>query len=383
MIGKTRQIKYEDSDGEGVAPGHMPNSISQKGIPSVSVIILNYNGRRHLEDCFGSIVDINYPKDKVEVIMVDNGSTDGSVAMVEEHFSGVHIVNLESNLGFSKGNNIGVQNAKNEYVAFLNNDTIVDKDWLWGLVFAVQKEPRLIVNSKVAYFHRRGILNIGRGYMNSWGVGFCKGAGEPHDRYDKTEYIHHATGGSMLMKRRDFIELGGFDEDFFAYHEDVDFGWRAWICGYKILYVPGSIVYHKSGGTAGAFSPLKTYLITRNTLTYIVKNRESLLFFPMLLTNIFFDLVAVIYFASPLKRLPLRYGQSLKISWAILSGILGFMALLPQAFRKRSVIQRKRKESDKILMEKGLIMPFAESVRYLFKSQFRAVECLIEAEKAG
>lgn len=351
-----------------------------QNLPYISVIVLNYNGLRYLEDCFSSLEGINYPRDRLEIIMVDNGSTDNSVLSVSQKFPHINIVKLDKNYGFSKGNNIGVEYAKYSNIAFLNNDTVVHKDWLVELAAAIQKE-RLIVNSKIVYFHNRKILNQGIGCLNRWGIGFCKGSGEDESLYSNAAYIFHPTGGSMLLKKSDFVKIGKFDEDFFAYHEDIDFGWRAWLYGYEILYEPASIVYHKAGGTGGAFSSYKTYLITRNTLSYILKNCELKYLFSMLLLNISFLFLLSIFFLLPLKPIPLGYGDSVKRALAIYKGIYNFLTIIPMNIRKRREIQAKRVMGDKKLIEMGIIMPFWESIRYTLKNNFKTVKYLIEAEK--
>ncbi|MFA6142749.1 MAG: glycosyltransferase family 2 protein [Candidatus Omnitrophota bacterium] len=350
-------------------------------LPRVSVIVLNYNGFRHLKDCFSSLRKIDYPGDSVEYIMVDNGSTDDSVRYVAKEFPWVCVIKLDKNYGFSKGNNVGAQSAKYDHIVFLNNDTAVERNWLKALVSGMADSGCSIVNSKVLYFHNRCILNIGRGHLNRWGVGFCKGAGEDQSLYNERIYIHHATGCSMLLKKDDFMKIGGFDEDFFAYHEDIDFSWRAWICGYKIAYIPGSIVYHKSGGTAGAFSARKAYLITRNTLAYIVKNCESRYLFSMFFMNVSFDISTALFFLIPLKPLGLSYPESLKISIAIFKGILDFAASFPVFLKKRRDIQSRRVVSDKDLIGMGIIMPFGKSISCLVTNSFKTINCLIEAEK--
>ncbi len=349
--------------------------------PFVSVIILNNNGLRYLNDCLSSLNRIDYSEGRFEIIMVDNGSRDGSVAFVSEKFPSVRIIRLTENAGYSRGNNIGIEHARYEYIVFLNNDTIVDTNWLKELVSPLLRGEAQIANSKVVYFHNRDILNIGRGHINRWGSGFCRGAGEEHRLYNENIFVHHATGCSMIVKKDDFEKIGKFDEDFFAYHEDIDFGWRAWILGYKIRYAPTSLVYHKSGGTAGAFSPYKMHLLTRNTLFYIIKNCESRYLFSMALLNLLFNLALALVFLSPLKPRSLAYKKSIKISLAIFTGQVDFIRKIPLYINKRRDIQAKRIVSDKRLMKIGVILTFRESVAYLVKNNFKTVNHLIESEK--
>lgn len=353
--------------------------MDQNNLPSVSIIVLNYNGLQYLKDCFSSLLALDYPNDKFEIVMVDNGSTDGSVHFTETNFPAVRIVRLDKNYGFAKGNNIGADHAKFEYLAFLNNDTVVDRKWLIALVEGAMADGGLIVNSKVLYLHNKNIFNIGRGYINFWGAGICKGAGEDHMIYNEPVYVIHPTGCSMLLKKDDFNGIGKFDEDFFAYHEDVDFGWRAWIYGYRIKYIPSSIVYHKSGGTAGAFSPFKAYMITRNTLFYILKNCQAARLFPTLFLNMLFDVLVSLYFLLPFKSIRLPYAESAKVSLAILKGMLFFLTGMPRYIRKRRAIQAGRIIDDKRLVRMGVIMTFGESFRNLANASARSVNRLIKS----
>jgi len=252
--------------------------------PSVSVIVLNYNGLRHLEACFTSLAALDYPADALELLMVDNGSSDGSMAFVRERFPRVRVHSLPANIGFAAGNDAGAEVATGEYLAFLNNDTRVDPAWLRELVSSLLGDAErgvVCTGSKMLDWSGRTIDFVG-GVMNfhAFGYQLCYGlpiAAEP-PAYRRKRDLLFACGGSMLIQANVFRDSGGFDGDFFAFFEDVDLGWRLWVLGYRVVFAPGAVVYHKEGGTSGAKrapSHRRYRLFETNTLAAIVKNYEQ------------------------------------------------------------------------------------------------------------
>lgn len=251
---------------------------SKNGLPMVSVIVLNYNGKRFLQDCFHSLVGtLNYPKERLQLIMVDNGSSDGSVEYMEANFPEVEIIRNSANLGFATGNNVGAREARGEYLAFLNNDTRVHPDWLMELVRSVSREEGVVcAGGKILSWDGKKVDFVG-GAMNFCGMGFQIDYGVPHDdRYLEEKEILFACGGSMLIGREIFLECGGFDEDYFAYFEDVDLGWRLWVLGYRVVFSPRAITYHRHQGTAKHLPREKRALLyERNALYTIIKNYDE------------------------------------------------------------------------------------------------------------
>lgn len=212
--------------------------------PFCSVLVLNFNGLEHLEECFSSLSKLDYPKSRYEVIMIDNGSADGSVAFVRKHFSWVKVLKLDKNYGFAEGNNRGLRAAKGEYIVFLNNDTKVRPHWLSGLVDVANiSEDVGICGSKI--FDQKLNAVVGEGRLNVLGVP------EIISRHTKATECFFVSGASMLVKRKVLKRLGQcFDPEFFAYFEDVDLCWRAKLAGYKVMYAPASEVVHKGGATS-------------------------------------------------------------------------------------------------------------------------------------
>jgi len=246
--------------------------------PLITISIVNLNGQKYLKDCLESINNLNYPQEKIEIIVVDNGSTDDSVKFIRKRFSGINIIQNSKNNGFAKANNQAAKVAKGEYIAFLNNDTKVDSKWLIELLRPVYGDKETVVSgSKVLSMDGKKLDFVG-GMINFEGKGFQIDFGLPieKDLHKQYKYLPFANGGAMLIRRDIFLDVGGFDEDFFAYYEDVDLGWRLWVLGYKVIFAPDSIVYHHHHGTSRIFSEDKLrFLKERNSLYSVFKNYDD------------------------------------------------------------------------------------------------------------
>ncbi len=241
--------------------------------------MLNYNGLRHLEECFTSLLDIDYPKDRLELILTDNGSTDGSLDFMREHFPTVRLVETGSNLGFAAGNNFGAEAATGEYVAFLNNDTRVEPDWLNELVkgLLAGQGAGVVCTSSLMLDWAGKKIDFLSGGLNFHGFGFQPSYGLPLEGQNLAPRdLLFACGGSMLIRRDVFLEVGGFDPDYFAFFEDVDLGWRLWMLGYKVTLTPTAITYHRHHGTASEMANHRIQVLyERNALYTIYKNYEE------------------------------------------------------------------------------------------------------------
>jgi GT2 family glycosyltransferase len=242
--------------------------------PTVSVIVINYNGKDYLEPCLGSLRELDYPEDRLEVIFIDNNSDDGSVELVRESFPECRVVVNDHNTGFSPAVNQGAKLADGAYLALLNNDAEADPRWIKEAVQVLEMEDRTAcVASKILRDDRRTIDYAG-GQMAFYGHGFAKGNKElddPDDRKNRATLF--ASGGAMVTRRDVFLRVGGFDETYFAFFEDVDYGWRLWVLGHEVTYVPASKVYHRHHGTIERFGyPRERYLLERNALATVFKN---------------------------------------------------------------------------------------------------------------
>lgn len=248
--------------------------------PEVSIIVLNLNGKHHLDRCFTSLREMNYDLDKVERILVDNGSIDDSVRFMNSRFPEVRVIVNQQNLGFAPACNLGARAARGDILVFLNNDIRVDPEFLHPLVDAVRSGETDCASSLLLSWDGNRV-NFGGAGSNFHGIGFQEGMDDENvDNYRTRKDILFACGGSMAISKKVFFDAGGFDDDFFAYFEDVDLGWRLWVLGYKVRFIPESIAYHHHHGTSRLIGIHKIRLLyIRNPLYMIFKNynQENLL----------------------------------------------------------------------------------------------------------
>lgn len=215
----------------------------------ISVIIPNWNGAAHLPECMDSLQAQTFPD--FEVMVVDNGSTDDSVALIKERYPRVQVLALGRNTGFSGAVNAGIRATRGEYVVLLNNDTRAEPDWLENLVRAMDEVPDASMGASkmLRYEPPHDIDAAGDGYSLWHGAGINIGAGEPHDSYAERAWVFGACAGAAIYRRSLFEDIGLFDEDFFLVFEDIDFDLRAQVAGHRCLYVPDAVVYHKRGAS--------------------------------------------------------------------------------------------------------------------------------------
>jgi GT2 family glycosyltransferase len=332
----------------------------KRGWPTVSVVVINFNGRDYLEACLASLRDLDYPADQIEVIFIDNNSTDGSVEFVREHFADCRIVVNDHNTGFSPAVNQGARLANGTYLALINNDAVADPRWVKEAVRTLEMEDRTAcVASKILRDDRRTIDYAG-GQMAFYGHGFAKGNKEPDDPDDrKNRATLFASGGAMITRRDVFVDVGGFDDSYFAFFEDVDYGWRLWVLGHEVTYVPASKVYHRHHGTIERFGyPRERYLLERNALATVFKNYGD----DMLARTLPGTLVLALLrgLADPDTELPdyritddatpIEAAEVSALTGAHLAAIRDWGLLLGELGAKRYAVQSRRKVSDEAIM---------------------------------
>lgn len=329
----------------------------------ISIIIVNYNGRKFLRGCLNSVYAQIY--ENIEVLIVDNGSSDGSVEFIRTNFPRYRVIPQGSNLGFAAANNIAIREARGDYVATLNNDTEVEKSWLSELVKAMEADIEIgICASKIMFYNNRNIINsTGICVDKISGFTWDRGFGEKDSSfYQEMRYVFGACAAAALYRRDMLDKIDLFDEDFFAYHEDVDLAWRAQLQGWKCVFVPSAVVYHYFSATAGARSPLKEFLSNRNKIWLIVKNYPS----PQIYKYGFFIFFAMFgYFIYALLSGNI-YSAKGKIS--ALTGLKKFL-------NKRKLIQINKKvsfsdlsliwESRGILQSFISFQKFRNSIKYI------------------
>ncbi|RMG95586.1 MAG: glycosyltransferase family 2 protein [Chloroflexi bacterium] len=244
--------------------------------PLVSVIIPHWNGRHHLDDCLNALRRQTFRD--FEIILVDNGSTDGSQAYIREQFPEVRLVELGENRGFTGACNAGYAVAQGELIVLLNNDTEAAPNWLTAVVKAFQRHPRAgIVACKILLFDQRDRFHTAGDYYRVDGIPGNRGVWQQDTgQYDREEQVFGACGGAAAYRRQMLEEIGFLDDDFYFSCEDVDISWRAHLAGWEVWYVPTAVVYHKlkASGGSGAVS---SYYDGRNFLYLIWKNYPATL----------------------------------------------------------------------------------------------------------
>ena len=242
----------------------------------VSVIIPNYNGMAYLEGVLSSLEQQEFRN--FETILVDNGSSDGSVAYVMGNYPWVHIIELPDNFGFSRAVNEGIYAAKAPYVLLLNNDTEVERHFVGEMLAAIRRHKKAFsCSARMICYHDRDMLDDAGNYYCALGWAFARGKGKDIHSYEKEDRIFTACAGAAIYRKKIFERIGYFDEEHFAYLEDIDVGYRARINGYENWYAPKAMVYHIGSGTSGSrYNHFKTRYSSRNNVYLIYKNMPFL-----------------------------------------------------------------------------------------------------------
>jgi GT2 family glycosyltransferase len=303
---------------------------------SVTLIVVNWNGKQLLSECLESLLEQVYQP--ITVTLVDNGSHDGSVDFVTQNYPDIKIIALPRNAGFSAANNTAFKSVKSKYVALLNNDAVADPLWLKNLVNAIETHPKasFAASKMLFYDYPDTIDRAGDAYTRA-GTGLLRGRGASAGQYNSKEWIFGACAGAALYKTTMLEDIGFFDEDFFLLYEDVDLSFRAQLAGYKCLYVPEALVYHKASSSIVYDSRISVYYSHRNLEWVYVKNMPVRLIPKTILSHIFYDMAAFFYFVIH------RRGKDfIKAKRDALKG-------LKKALAKRRQIQANKQAADKYI----------------------------------
>lgn len=243
----------------------------------VSVIIPNWNGVKLLPWCLSSVFAQNFKN--FEVILVDNGSVDDSVAFTKKNYPKVKIIQLPKNLGFAAAVNRGVAKSTSAFIALLNNDAAVNVNWLSKLYEAILVHPEVVaVAPKILQAGNSKLIDNAGDKMNIVGQASPIGKGERNEKFNRAGFVFGASGAASLFRREILLNLGSFDEDFFFYFEDVDFSLRAQIAGYRFWYEPAAQVFHQGAATASKLGTFVQFQRFRNTIFLVIKNFPLQLF---------------------------------------------------------------------------------------------------------
>ena len=249
----------------------MHDKKEDKCMINVTVVIPNYNGLNFLPECLESLNHQKYP---LEVIIVDNGSHDGSVNYIKENHGQFTLIENQENLGFSVAVNQGINASNTEYVFLMNNDVELKQNCILNLVKCIGKDEDIFaVSSKMIQYHDRNVLDDAGDEYTILGWSRKRGDGKSSDLYNNEEEVFSACAGAALYRKTIFKEIGYFDEAFFAYLEDVDIGYRARIYGYRNVYCPQAVAYHLTSATTGSrYNEFKISLSARNNVYVPYKN---------------------------------------------------------------------------------------------------------------
>lgn len=239
----------------------------------VTIIIPNYNGLHFMEPCMQALENQTFQD--FDLLVVDNGSSDGSAAWLKEH--NIPSIFLEENTGFSGAVNVGIRAAKTPYVILLNNDTEAEPMYVEELVKAIEQSERIFsVSPKMVQMYHKELIDDAGDMYSIMGWAYQRGVGQEIGRYDKPCHVFSACAGAAIYRREVFDEIGYFDEMHFAYLEDIDVGYRAKIAGYYNRYCPQAVVYHVGSGTSGSkYNSFKVKLAARNNIYLNYKNMPS------------------------------------------------------------------------------------------------------------
>jgi GT2 family glycosyltransferase len=299
--------------------------------PAVTAVVLNYNGRALLDVILPSLASQTYPN--LAVTVLDNGSSDGSADYVRDRWPAARVVALPENVGVAAALNRALETVETELVALLNNDVELEPRWLEELVAHLGAHPEAAsASGKLLRFDRRDVIDAAGDGMRWSSAAFNRGAGEPdRGQFDRPEPVFSACAGAALYRRSAFDDVGPFDEDFFAYLEDVDWSLRAQLRGHASRYVPAAIGYHMRGATTSGSRNRYRVMQRRNQIWLVVKN---------------YPIGAIVRRAPPILLLNLGLalqdaregglGSTLRGWWAALKG-------LPRMLRKRRAIQHARR----------------------------------------
>ncbi len=298
----------------------------------VAVVILNWNGRKLLEQFLPSVV--KFSKEAV-IYVADNNSTDDSVSFITENYPTVTIIQNAVNGGYSKGYNDALKELSEDIFVLLNSDVEVSENWLVPVISEFSIDTGLVAaQPKILDYHNKNqfeYAGAAGGFIDRFGYPFCQGRlfnnlEEDKGQFDSDSEIFWATGACLFVRKQAFWEIGGFDEDFFAHQEEIDLCWRLQAEGGKIKYLHASSIFHVGGATLASANPKKTFYNFRNTLLMLVKNVKGSRLFLIIVSRLILDGIAGVQFL---------FQGKLQHTLAIIEAHFSFYGLLPKFLKKR------------------------------------------------
>ena len=322
--------------------------------PSVAIVIPTLSAAESLAECLDSVRQLDFPQERLETIVVDNASSDGTRKLLEKRYPWVRALRQEANLGFAEAVNVGARAARADLLAFANDDMRLDPGWLRALVTAHGPDCACVAGLILDETGER--VDFAGGYMSFYGMAGQRGFGEPllDIAVEDGAEVLFACGGSMLVDRSVFLELSGFDPSFFAYFEDVDLGWRLWLAGHTVRLAAEARSFHRGSMTSGALPMHQRLLLyERNALLLLYKNLGE--------EHVYRLLAAALLLAAERAKLDTGYDVAALepgAPWpkhdrpvrldglARLEAISQFLGLLDEAAERRAQVQASRKRPD-------------------------------------
>lgn len=301
----------------------------------VAVVILNWNGQKFLEQFLPSVVNHS---DNARIIVADNNSTDNSIPFLKEHYPTVELIELDHNFGFAGGYNNALKQVDSEYYVLLNSDVEVSKNWLTPMIELLDSDQSIAAcQPKIKDYNNKECFEYAGasgGFIDKYGYPFCRGRifdslEKDNNQYDNIEEIFWASGASLFIRAKDYNNIGGLDEFFFAHMEEIDLCWRLKNQGKKIMVCPSSTVYHVGGGTLNKVNPHKTFLNFRNSLLTLHKNAPQKERFSIIFIRLLLDGLAGLKFIISGKP---------SHTWAIIRAHFSFYGAISQNKTKRKTV---------------------------------------------
>jgi len=347
------------------------DSAAQKSMPLVSILVLNYNGKKYLKDCIESLLHCSYLN--YEIILIDNNSTDDSISYLKNNYSQIKILLMERNEGYSRAYNIALKQAKGKYCVLLNFDVIVHPNWLDYLVAAAEQDdtiaalqPKLLSAIDQGYFEYAGASG---GYIDKYGYPFLRGRifysiEQDMGQYNDAVEVFWTSGAALFIRSEVLHKSGLLDEDFFLHMEEIDLCWRLHLQGYRLKVIPQAVIYHHVGASLPQGSFMKYYWNHRNNIIMLLKNIEHKKLLNIMLPRVILDFINIFF------SLIINFDS--KHAFAIIKAYGWILTHLKLIVRKRKEVQHKRLVQDEqfqhLIYNKSLIMAYFLKRRQTFTS---------------
>jgi len=347
-----------------------------------SVVILNWNGKRLLEQFLPSVIE-HTSSDECRVVVADNGSTDDSILFLKTKYPGLPLIMLDKNYGFADGYNKALQQIDSEYVVLLNSDVEPSQGWLDPLISFMESHPGVAaVQPKIRSYREKNrfeYAGAAGGFIDLYGYPFCRGrilevVEEDKGQYDTPIPLFWATGACLCIRKKDFVEAGGLDARFFAHMEEIDLCWRLNARGRRVMCLPSSVVYHVGGASLSKDNPRKIYLNFRNNLLMLYKNLPQSAYHSTFLIRYLFDFLAYLH---------LLLQGDFKSAHAVVEAHSDFLKMRSSfQFTRRENLKKTTVKQISVQYRKSILLDFYLRGKRTYQSIFRTEIELTQSESS-